>query len=275
MREVTYAKNKLQKFGLSEKQADIYVFLLRHGDARISDVTRVLNIPRSSVYESLKGLFELGLAEEIIENSYRKVKAYPIRSIKHQLDEKIARLTKQTSELALLEKSLDALPGIIIQPPTVVRYYKGKAGAQQLFWNTLKAKNTLYVYSGWGRGRYVGIKYYQNFVAESLIRNVQERVITNPTNSTLDSMRQHTGTSLSRTDLSNIRAIPEEQITFKGDTLMYDNIYAQIFLKDDEINGFEIESKQFIKTQRAIFETLWESAQPITELLDNTSAAED
>jgi hypothetical protein len=48
---------------------------------------------------------------------------------------------------------------------------------------------------------------------------------------------------------------------------MYDNIYAVIYLKNVEINGFEIESQEFVDTQRAIFETLWTDAKPVLELL--------
>lgn len=267
MTDLTTINKRLQDFGLTKKQSDIYILLLREGNLRISRITQLLNMPRSSVYESLKGLFERGLAEEIIENSYKHVKAYPIGSIRHILDEQVEALRKQTSDLDHLEKSLSILPGIQAPAATIIRYYKGKAGARQLFWNTLKAKDTLYVQSEWGRGKYVGMEFYKRFVAESYAKNVNERVLTNPTPHVLDSIRQYTGTPVSRTNLDTIRCIDKEEIPFKGETLIYDNVYAQIFLKNEQITGFEVESKQFVRTQRSIFEVLWSSATPVSELL--------
>jgi len=267
MTDVKHIKKKLENFGLSQKQAEIYILLLRQGSLRINEIVKFLDLPRSSVYEHLRSLFDLGLAEEMIENNYKLIAAYPIGSIKHRIDEQVIKLHKQAADLEYLERALNVLPSIKLYPATTIRYYKGKSGAQQLFWNTLKAKNTIYVYSEWGRGRYVGINFYKKFVEESYARGFKEHVLTNPLPSVLSSIRQHAHTPVSRTELNNIRTVDSKVIKFKGDTLMYDNIYAQIFLKDERISGFEIESKQFLDTQRAIFNTLWEQAKPISDFL--------
>ncbi len=266
MADVIALKKRLVKFGIAEKQAEIYVLLLRQGNLRISDIVSALQMPRSSVYESLKGLFEIGLAEEVIENSFKRIRAYPIGSLKHHLDENMLKIQKQAEDLTHLEKIFDILPGLPMSSTTTVRYYKGVAGARQLFWNTLKSKNTTYVYSEWGRSRYLGIEFYKNFVAESRDRGFQEQVITNSTPRVLNSIKQHLDTPVSRTKLENIRFMPIDKIALKGDSFMYDDIYAQIFLKDGVISGFEIQSEPFVKTQRAIFETLWDTAQPVSSL---------
>ncbi len=267
MTNVNHLKKELASFGLAEKQANIYMLLLKQGDLRISEITRTLNIPRSSVYENLRILFARGLAEEIIEHNHKTVRAYPISVLRHQLDEEIALLEKQTDGLKNLEEALSKLPSVISHPPTVIRYYKGKSGARQLLWNTLKATNALYVYSEWGRGRYVGTEFYKSFVAESFARSIEEKVITNSNTRVLDSIRQYTGTPISRANIGRIRTLTDENIMFRGDTFMYDSVYAQVYLKNDEIDGFEIESNQFVDTQRSIFETLWEMATPVSELL--------
>ena len=267
MNETTQVQRRLQRFGLTSKQAEIYILLLREGNLRISDIVRKLKIPRSSVYEILKGLLELGLTEEIVENSYKVIKAYPIGSIRHRLTEKINLLERQNSELGSLEKALEVLPAIKSPVPITIRYYKGKSGARQLFWNSLSAKGILYVESEWGRGRYLGIDFYKRFVAESNERDVKEQVLTNSSEQVLTSIRQHINTPVSRTSIETIRCFNSETLLFKGETLIYDNIYAYIILKNKEISGFEIESKQFCDTQRAIFESMWMMATPISRHL--------
>ncbi len=260
-------KKDLNKLGLSKNQVEIYVLLMRRGSMRISEMVEALQIPRSSIYESLKSLFDLSLAEEIIENSFKRIRPYPISAMHHTLDEKIIELQKQSSNIERLGTRLAQLSPATTSHPTIVRFYKGRAGARQMFWNTLKAESMLYVHSEWGRSRYVGVKFYQNFVNESYARDFQEHVLANPLPCVLDSIKQDFGTTLSRTKPGNIRMISEDSIFFKGDTLMYNNIYAQMFLKGEEINGFEIESQQFVDMQRAIFEILWRSAKPLSEYL--------
>lgn len=266
MMKLTITKDLID-LGLTSNQAEVYVLLLERGSLRISDIVRILKLPRSSVYESLKGLFDIGLAEEIIENSFKFIRPYPISAFQHNIEEKMVELNEQTLKVENLTKSLTKLPTKLSTEATRVIYYKTRAGARQLLWNTLKAKNVIYVYSEWGRGRYVGIKFYQNFVSESYDRNFQEQVLTNSNDRVLDSIKQHTNTSVSRTRVENIKMITEKEISFKGETFIYNDIYAQIFLKGEEINGFEIQSQQFVDTQRSIFEKLWEKARPLSELL--------
>ena len=56
-------------------------------------------------------------------------------------------------------------------------------------------------------------------------------------------------------------------VKIKGETLMYGDIYAQAYLKNVEIHGFEVEGRAFVDTQRSIFEFLWRNATPISLLM--------
>lgn len=259
-------RNQLMRFGLSPKQADIYLLLLRGGNLRVRDITTRLHIPRSSVYEHLKVLTGLSLIEEIIDGTYHKIRAYPFSSIRHRIEEQIAESQELLGAVESMEQELQALTlGAGLQQ-TAVRYYQGKAGARQLIWNSLKAKETVYVYSAWGRGSFVGMKYYEHFVSESKARYIKEQVLINPLPATLDSIYRYLGAPTSRTRLDDIRAIPRSDVAVIGETFIYDSIYAQVYLQGDEMVGFEIENTLFSSTQRSIFETLWKQATPLSDL---------
>jgi len=246
----------------------VYFLLLERGECRIQELVGLTRIPRSSVYEILKNLFALGLATEIVEDTHKRIRAYPLSNLKHGLQEKIVELENRSQELDDLENILKVRLQSTV-PPMSVRYYKDVSGARQLLWNTLKSKDTVYVYSAWGRGRYVGMKYYENFVSESRNRDIREKVLINPTEHALESIRKYTypGSSISRTKTEDIRTIPKKEIPITGETFIYGDIYAQIYLKDDEIVGFEIENGNFARMQRATFEKLWGLAVPVSELL--------
>src|SRR5206468_1396298 len=110
-----------------------------------------------------------------------------------------------------------------------------------------------YVYSDWGRGRYVGMKFYEKFVEESRRREIKEKVLINISSSTLESIKKYTypDSSISRTRIEDIRVLHLKDVNIKGDTLIYDDIYAQVYIKNIEINGFEIQSSQFVDSQRS------------------------
>ena len=270
-KEVEYQQiqKELEKIGLSHTQAKIYVLLVRHRELRIQEITKLANIPRSSVYENLEKLYELGIAEEIVDDTFKRIRPYSLGIITHGLDEKLLRLKQVTADLHKLERNIAIAPSNQSTDMTILRYYKNRSGARQIFWNSLKATNVVYVYSDWGRRRYVGMKYYENFVTESRKRSIKERVLINMSADTLKSIQMYSypGSPISRTRIEDIRVLHSKRVPIKGDTLMYGNIYAHIYLKNITINGFEIENNHFVNTQRSIFESLWDSAMPVTEFL--------
>jgi sugar-specific transcriptional regulator TrmB len=262
-------QEELEKFGLSKNQAEIYVLLVSRGELRVQEIVDLTKLPRSTIYENLKGLFEFGIAEESVENSFKKIRPYPISAIKHGLEEKMLHLQKLKVDLKELEKTLELKIPNGSFGSTAVRCYRGRSGARQIFWNSLKADSVVYIYSDWSRRRYVGMKFYENFVVESRERKVQEKVLINLNKDTKESIKKYTypGSPISRTMIEDIRVIDKENTLIKGDTLIYDDTFAHVNLNNMEINGFEIESGQFTDTQRSIFGTLWQQATPIQGLL--------
>lgn len=254
----------LSKFGVSKNQAEIYLTLTQHGELRIQEISTFTKIPRSSVYECLKVLFEKGLAEKIIDHKYMRIKAHPIGALRHSLNEQLLSLQVLHKDLKDLEKNISLLPTSDSLPTTKVRYYKDLSAGRQLFWNTLSAKDTVCVYSAYGRSKFVGKKFYKDFVQESLKRNIKERVLINPTKRAIDLIKRDTGTPLARTKINNLKILSQNMLVIKGETFIYNNIFAQITLDTGTINGFEIESKEFTRMQRSIFQTLWKIARPFS-----------
>ncbi len=267
--EFKQLQKELEKLGLSSTQAQIYLLLVRHKELRVQEIVKHAGIPRSSVYENLEKLYELGIAEEIVDNNFKRIRPYSLGIITHGLDEQVLRLQKLTSDLNNLEKTLEVSPQSKSSDMTVLRYYKNRSGARQIFWNSLKATDVVYVYSDWSRRRYVGMKYYENFVAESRKRKIRERVLINMSADTLKSIQVYSypDSPISRTRVEDIRVLDSKRVPIKGDTVIYGNVYAHVYLKNVTINGFEIENNHFVDTQRSIFESLWQTAIPITEFL--------
>ena len=259
-------KNELKGLGLSETQVLIYLTLIQYGSLRIQELANLVQIPRTTVADSLRILLKLGLVEKIVEDSFTRIRAYPLSSMKHSLSEKLKQMQTQIDKLDHLEKAISTI-GLNSKPLlSTIKYYKGVSGARQLFWNTLNSKETVLVYSAWGRGSYVGIDFYKSFVSESKLRKIKEKVLVNPTPHLLESVKKYGGTSIGRTLPESIRGLDQSKVLIKGETFIYNNTFATVYLHDKEINGFEIESENFVSMQKSIFETFWNMAKPLSDL---------
>src|SRR5579885_1936532 len=104
-------ESKLAKFGLSGNQAAIYLHLIQNGDLRIGELASLTKQPRSSVYENLKALDSLGLIERVVGANFVRIKAYPLDSLRHSLEQRAAELEKLSVELEALDKIISSLPG--------------------------------------------------------------------------------------------------------------------------------------------------------------------
>lgn len=257
----------LRKLGLSENQAHIYLTLVQEGELRIQEIADLTKIPRSSVYENLKELFRIGLIEKLIDQKFARIKAYPIGNLKHRFNEKLHKYEVLLNDLDRIEKEIIAIQDNASPSQTTVRYYKGVSGARQLFWNSLKTKSVIYVYSFYGRSKFLGRKFYRDFVRESQEADIKERVLINPTQRALSLIKEDADSQLGRTKIKDIHYLPYTDVSIEGETFIYDDIYAQINLIADEITGFEIESRTFTKMQRSIFKMLWDNANPLSNLL--------
>ena len=63
----TPVKKILKDFGLTEKEAEMYVFLARYGALRSGEISRITKIDKGEVYRVLKSLETKGLIEKTIE----------------------------------------------------------------------------------------------------------------------------------------------------------------------------------------------------------------
>jgi sugar-specific transcriptional regulator TrmB len=253
---------ELKQIGLSSNEVKVYLLLIKSGQSSVQAITTQTSIPRSTVYETLKSLLEKGLIEEVIEHKKKDYKAYPLNVLKHKLIEEHTKIEENIKHIDQLENTIGSL-GIQSMNDIQIRKYTGKSGARQLFWNTLDAKDMVYVYSFFGRQQYVGAEFYQSFVSESKIRQIKERVIINPSERASFLIKRDYKSPRARTDPKDIRIIDPSKIDIKGETFIYNNVFATVYLDQENIVGFEIESDSFADTHRSIFNVHWELAKQL------------
>lgn len=252
--------SQLEEFGLSPLEAKIYIFLLHQKPLSVLEISRALRVPRTNVYDNSLRLIEKGLVERVIEHKTQKLKTHPLDILQSIID-------KKRQKLELLEKSLPILQEqfkIAIDPQvmTQVRYYQGVEGFKQMMWNALSAKNEHIGYSELGRVDVVGTDFLGRWMEQMIERQIVDRVIINPSKKSLSHLSDQEP-NVYRKQFQKTRSIGEKLLTISGDTTIYNNVFAVTYWKHGEVVGVEIENSQLVKTQKAIFEILWNMAEPV------------
>ncbi len=250
----------LNLFGLNTEEGEVYLVLLAKGELGVLELSREVNIPRSTVYRICDKLAELGLAVWSVGERGKTIAPVNTENLDHKLLEKQQELkqleTTITSLRALAHSSLKS------EAFTSIRRYTGTKGMKQLIWNTLSAKSDIVGYSIYGRKKIIGDKFSSKVIAEAKQRGIKDRVIVNKRHlkNALDALE-----GSPQKDYQTVRVVDDKDFYVSGDTYIYDNIYAVNFWDDNEIIGVEIQNKEIVAMQRAIFEQMWAAAGRLEE----------
>lgn len=248
-------KNKLTKIGLTESEATIYLQLVNGGIQTVKQIADSTDINRTTVYRHLESLVEKSLAEWLISKRGKKVQLTSpdrIQDIIRTKKKKIQKLEKSLPNLLTTLKKLEKKE----KYKTQVRYYEGSEGIKQMIWNTLQAKNTLRSYSPFGRRDFVDPKWEDKFEAEWVRRELSDKIITNETSKTyIDNKLVN-----SYRETLQIKIIPSEKFYITSDITIYKNTVSIASFEKENLVGVEIENKEMAKTQKSIFDIVWEAA---------------
>jgi sugar-specific transcriptional regulator TrmB len=243
--------------GLSRTEAKIYL-ALESEDKTVMELSKRVEIARTSVYAGLEKLLGVGLVEKIVEYKKQRYRRGPPEMFKSMVvteEERVEKMKKSSLELQ------DILAIKTNKIKTEVRYYHGRQGFQQMMWNALGANKESVGWSEFGRVEVVGEKFIKNWVTEFKARKLIDRVLANPTKRVIDILKAQIDTKDHQLKSGGIRLVPEKTMYISGDTTIYNNVFAVCWWKGEEVVGVEIENEELVKTQRSLFEAIWRKAE--------------
>ena len=133
-------QHELQNFGLSEKEALIYLSALELGPSTIQEIAQKTRLIRTTVYNLTRSLTEKGLMTERYEDKRRfLVCQSPDKLLRHiRLEKK--ELAEQEKHLQAILPELKGLIDVSRSRPKI-RFFKGKPGIRQMQEDILRIKN--------------------------------------------------------------------------------------------------------------------------------------
>jgi len=259
MVDKTDIKNLLLELGLDEVEAQIYKILLYKGKKSILNLSREINLPRSTVYRICENMVLRNLLEWTVKYKSKEIKAVSPKDLENYLipfKQKYEKMNLALNNLIKVSTNLNLNP-----LETEVRYYKGIDGMKQLIWNTLQAKDTIFGYTPWGRDLFTGTKFENRYASEAKKRNIQDMVITNKRGVTLYK-------KFLKGKIDCIQRVRIANMYITSDVYIYNNVYAVNTWMKGEISGVEIENEEICKLQKGIFKNMWKSAIPLERFIE-------
>lgn len=237
----------LAQFGLTPNQTRVYLALLELGEAKVQEIAKKARILRTTAYEVLEQLKEIGLISMYMRHNARMYMAEPPKKLGDLLEER--------------RKSIDAiLPELEarynrggFQPK--IRYYEGLEGYKTVYEDTLTAKTKqLYgILSMQDMLEKLGERYMNDYIARRVQGGVRLSVIR---------IGPHEVKPIwpgNAKELRRVRFAPEG-FEFPLTVYIYDNKVSVMSTKRENF-GLIIESREFMQTQKAMFDVLWSASR--------------
>lgn len=177
---MTYLHETLAQLGLSGRETDVYLALLKHGPASIRDVAQAAAINRGTTYEVLKGLRDKALVSYFPKGKRRYFCAEP-----PELLVKLAEDRREQLDAAVRSLQDDIVPDLRLLTPesatTNVHHYEGDDGIEFVLRDILRTvgeqdEKRYRVYSSKLIRKYL-YRPFPNFTRQRVQRDIYVNVI--------------------------------------------------------------------------------------------------
>jgi len=232
---------KLQEAGLSSKESEIYISLLKNGPIGGGELAKIMNMDRTHAYNVLKNLVNKGLASHILKDKKTLFQANSPKDLLNQISKKELVIKSIIPELEALEK---------IKPKTSkVSIFEGKSGLRAIVRIILESKAKEMLVIGATGKSYEFLEYELPHLAkETASLKMTGRFITS------EKLRGHQFTKLPHIKVKYI-----DEITPTSTLIFGNKVSINVFEENPYV--ILIESNSVAESYKKYFEHLWKTAR--------------
>lgn len=257
-------KGILQKIGLSDKDAEVYLACLELGTQPASIIAKKAGLKRPTTYLILEGLLKRGLVSEYTGSNVKYFTAVSPDYLLNFVEKQRRELTSHQRELEQYLPQFQSLLNPYSLNPKV-RFYEGMDGIERAMNDTLTAKDVLRAYST--MDAWFAREDTKKYILWYGKQRVQERklplyCICPDTPTSRKYLEDEYVDAQSGNKLSHFRWLPKEIQSFSNEINIYDNKMSIACLGKNELLGIIIESESIAQTQKSIFEAAWMASMP-------------
>lgn len=239
--------------GFSERQADVYLALLKLGKGTVSEIAREAGINRTTGYDILDSLIEKGLAsisgkepkQEYVAESPDRLKEY----LKKESQKAEAR-EKMVDELIPELKSVHNVFG----KPKVM-FYEGTDGLERVYEDTLTSHETILAYANVEDTNNTLPNYFPRYYKRRAAKGIPIRAIFPADREAFERAE------LDKEEARETAIVPADKYFFSPEINIYDD---KIMIASwREKLGIIIQSKEVAEAMKSIFKLAWAEAKRV------------
>ena len=257
---------RVEKFGLSEKEALAYVALLGFGTATVREVSREAGLNRATTYILLESLTKKGLASISSSEKNRFYTASPPERLIQSLEDEAKRAAEQLGGARSLLPELKSI-FVGVGPKPKVLFYEGTAGIESVYEDTLTSSETIRAYASIENMHAVLPHYFPQYYKRRAAKGINIRSI-HP-----DTPEAYERTVHDHEEVRDSALVPKEAYDFSPEINIYDN--KIVFMSLREKFGLIIESEELAKAMKNIFELSWAEAKRLNEIVRKQHRSSD
>jgi len=244
--------NQLEKVGLKEKEAKVYITLLKKGPSLANILAKETNILRSSVYDYLDVLLEKGFVSYTIQSGKKYFQAVDPFQI---LDKFAERKKREEETLQQIIPELEKIQNTA-EKKAKVEIFEGKEGMKSAMSYILREKPKEILISGSSGVSYKLLPFFmEHWHNDRIKQKIPLRIVYNDTKEARE--RIETGPSLR---LAQIKFLPIENLSLTG-TIIYNNCVLITMWNVELPLAILIKSEEISKEHKDNFEILWKIAK--------------
>lgn len=238
----------LQKIGLSEKEAKVYLAALELSQSPVQKIAAKAKVNRATTYVILEGLMKKGIITTYEQGKKRFFVAETPQALKNIISQQQDELNKKEELLKGLLPELYSVHNLMPNKP-VVRFYEGKEGLKSMRneFLEMKSKEAYLIYSPHS---------VKDVFTEDEIREHRERRIAAGIKT--KAIYCDKGSDKLQVHLSDIRRVPEDRFPFTSDVTIWEDKVMIASLRGS-ISGVIIQSQAIADTFRSIFKLAFEA----------------
>ena len=248
--------NLLEKLGLSEKEAKVYLASLELGAETVQNIARKAQVNRATTYVILESLAKKGLATTFDKGK----KTFFTAESPEQLDLLLRKVEEDAAlKRAELEKSLPELKAIfnLAGNKPKIKFYEGKTGIMSMqddFFRNAKENTDIYIFSALDNITETFPSIEKKQASDRVSRKINANIIYTNASGPIED-------STNKKEMRIARYIPKDKFPFSSSISIIPNQKIKITKYDNNFIGIMINNKEIANTFKAIFDLAWEAAE--------------
>ncbi len=235
----------LQQYGLSPKEAKVYLTTLQLGSAPGSSIARNAKENRATVYTILKELQKRGIVNELKKWSMTYFSVITPEFLLRDLEDKYTSFKEKIPEFMALAETFGNKPK--------VQFFEGIEGVKNMYEDLLSSQTEMLSFLGIEYTNKELLTYlYKDFLVRRIKNDIHAKVILSDTGEN----RKYAGIDKKAKKESIVIPRPEFILEW-GIDLYWPNKVNIILFSDKEMSGITIHSEKLYQMLKSMFDLIW------------------